>query len=59
MFVQSIKDYPDFDYGEAVPKDPMDPSVYGGHQSYMNFELIKSTVKYALDKNFFDVILNQ
>jgi hypothetical protein len=35
-FVQEIRNYSDFDYGEEVPKDPKDPSVYGGHQSYMN-----------------------
>lgn len=58
-FLQNITDYPDFEYGGEVSQTPQDPKVYGGHQSYMNLELIKSTVKYALSKNYFDVVLNQ
>lgn len=58
-FVQLIPDFDKFEFGEDLPDNFQDPAIYGGHQSFMNLELIKSTAKYALEKGFFDVLLNQ
>lgn len=58
-FIQEIPDYDKFDYGAELPDHVEDPAIYGGHQTFMNLELLKSTARYALDQGFFDVLLNQ
>jgi hypothetical protein len=58
-FIQDIPDTEKFDYGQDLPDSVQDPKIYGGHQSFMNIELLKSTAQYALNKGFFDVLLSQ
>lgn len=56
---QVIIDDPLFECGPEMPSRPKDTSIFGGKQNMISNSVLRSTVKYILNKGFFDIKLKQ
>lgn len=56
---QVIEDDPLFECGPEIPSQPRAVDTFGGKQNMLSNSVLKSTVRYILNKGFFNIKLNQ
>lgn len=59
MLSETTRDDPKFVCGPKVPSKPDDTTVFGGLQEFISNSFLLSTLRYAIDKGFLDVVLTE
>lgn len=59
LFSQVTQGDERFECGDMLPFMPEDPKAFGGAQEFISNSLIKSTLRYAIDRGSLDVVLTE